>query len=116
VDGVHAAEGQVAAESRGGAGVLGGDSEADRGGIAVERPALDQRQAGEIDLAAGGELDDLLADPAAPESGTDAKQRQELAGLRDRLAERAGRLRRGQGAEAGGDRLEAAVPGSFRRG
>ena len=112
VDRVHPAEGEVAPCARGGAGVLCRDSEVDRGGIAVERPALDERKAAEIDLALRGEPDHLLAHATPTKLRTDAKKRQELAGLGERLAERAGRLRLRERADLRGDRLESAVLGA----
>ena len=112
VDRVHPAEGEVAARARGGAGVLRRDAEADRGRIAVERPALDERKPSKVDLALRGELDDLLADAAATSLRSDAQKRQELPGLRERFAERAGRLRLGERADLRADRLEAAAVGA----
>ena len=80
VDGVDAAEGDVAAavfarssRRRGRAPrdvVVGIGGVADGGEIAVERPAADERQAGEVDLVAGE--DDFLADAGADALGRDA--------------------------------------------
>ncbi len=61
VNRVHAREGDVAALTGGGARLLGRERRTDRERIAVERPALDQRQPGQVDLAELGALHDLLA-------------------------------------------------------
>ena len=112
VDRVHPGEGDVATVPASRSRLLGVNVIAHRRRIAVERPALDQRQAREIDLAAIGALHDLLALRARTRLGANAQQRQKLAALAEGIAERSRRRGLRQRGDPGGDRLQSpARPG-----
>lgn len=86
--------------------------------VAVERPAADKRDSGQVDLGAGA--DDFLAGPAGLEAfGPDAGERRELAEFFDAFGKGARRLGLDEGVDAGGDGLETVVdgrPGGGMRG
>ncbi len=104
VNGVHAREGDVAAPARGDVGLIGRGAEVDARDVAIQRPALDDRQFKEIDIPP--RANDFLAAAPGNKAGSDAQQRPELARLGDDLGETRGGMRAGERSDAVGDEFE----------
>ena len=96
VNRVHARKGDVAAVTSGRAGLLGVHGPADRGRIAIERPALDQGKPTQIDRVVAAHPHDFLAHAAANGLRRHLQQRDELPSLRHQITQPAGGFHSGQ--------------------
>ena len=109
MDRVHAGERDVPPAPAGGAGLLRGHSAVHGGGIAIERPALQDGEPSEVDFIPVGSLHHLLAPAGADRLRWDSEEWGELPDLGDDLPERSRGLWLGERADPRRDRLETAM-------